>query len=151
MWLENILYCTRNNNSIVWAPAALLLDICAIPVLGALDIATVCFNYVLRPIAQVAIATFSLCPQSVLNASGNFVAFTVPASMLCGMGYLGYSVLSNRSILDDAKFVASSLSSAFEPVLGNKVTLCALAVSFGAGVAITKFLSSDSGKGQARE
>lgn len=75
----------------------------------------------------------------------------MPTSILCGMGYVAYSFLSNRSMLDDGKFVASSLSQAFEPVLSNKATLCALAVSFGTGVAITKFLSSDSGKGQGRE
>lgn len=64
MWLENILYCTRNNDSLIWAPGALLVDICSIPVLGALDIATVGFNYVLKPVAQVALQLF-LCARKL--------------------------------------------------------------------------------------
>ncbi|MFN8912011.1 MAG: hypothetical protein ACK5V4_04485 [Alphaproteobacteria bacterium] len=49
-------------------PAALLTDVCALPLLLTADIACTGFKYIVSPIARLAINAFTLCPQSVIHA-----------------------------------------------------------------------------------
>ncbi len=112
---------TKGNKDFWWMPAALLGDVCAVPLLLASDAVYQSYIHVLTPIGKAIGKALGVIPDGIIEFMAKSTVFMVPAAILGGMGYVGFSFVKGRSIVNDASYIKDSIASICEAVIAPKV------------------------------